>query len=304
METESKIKPAGRFAPSPTGRMHLGNIYTAVISWAAARACGLEWILRIEDIDRQRSRPEFASLIEDDLHWLGVHWDRKYVQSERFSVYQQYFDRLKEKGLLYPCTCRRADIMAGGAPHQSDGHVVYSGHCRPSHLPWHGTAPEEPHSWRIITDNREISFIDGIFGPQSFRLDAEVGDFIVKRSDGSWAYQLAVAVDDALMGVSQVVRGADLLLSAAQQNYIRSLLDLPNPDYIHLPLLCAPDGRRLSKRDESMAMDYLRSTSTPEQLIGRIAHAAHLTDTAEPLHLAALPALWLNRLGINPNSSL
>ncbi len=294
MDTEVQITGAGRFAPSPTGRMHLGNIYAAVLSWAAARADGLEWILRIEDIDRQRSKEEFVTLLEDDLHWLGLDWDRRYVQSERLDIYNQYFDTLLRMGLLYPCTCRRADLMAAGAPHQSDGHVVYSGRCRPEKLPWHGPEPAQPHSWRIVTDSREIRFDDGIYGPQAFRLDSQVGDFIVRRSDGSWAYQLAVAVDDALMGVTQVVRGADLLLSAAQQNYIRDLLGLPNPRYAHLPLLCAPDGRRLSKRDSSEAMDYLRKTSSPDRIIGRIAFAAGLIPAQEPLPLSALPALWKN----------
>lgn len=295
----------GRFAPSPSGRMHLGNIYAALMSWLAARASGGRWILRIEDLDPGRSRPEYARLIEDDLRWLGLHWDAgglddpQYVQSRRGEVYNRYFDMLRRRGLVYPCTCRRADILATQAPHQSDGRVIYPGTCRPSEIPCIPApeSPAGPHSWRLAVPDRVIEFEDAIAGVQKFNLARDCGDFIVRRSDGAWAYQLAVTVDDSLMGIDQVVRGQDLLLSAAQQIYLRTLLfpDLAQPQYMHLPLLCAPDGRRLSKRDSSMAMDALRRTHTPASLLGLVAAQAKIIPGPRKISLEELLDIYISR---------
>lgn len=288
----------GRFAPSPTGRMHLGNVFAALMSWLSARSRGGSWLLRIEDLDPQRSRPEYASLIEDDLHWLGLDWDEggsadvgpagPYHQSRRSEIYEQAFERLQATGLTYPCTCRRADIMATQAPHQSDGRVVYAGTCRPSSMPCHTPEPAQAHTVRIFVPDREIRFTDDVFGPQACNLAAECGDFVLRRADGAWAYQLAVVVDDALMGVNEVVRGCDLLLSGAQQLYLYSLLGFEPPRYAHVPLLCAPDGRRLSKRDASLSMEALRREFSPEQIIGRLAHIASLQPDASPRSAASL----------------
>lgn len=290
--------PKGRFAPSPTGRMHLGNVFTALLSWLSARSAGGTWVLRIEDLDPQRSKREWARLIEDDLHWLGLDWDEggldatgpagSYCQSERSAVYAEALDRLRATGLTYGCTCRRADILATQAPHQSDGRIVYSGHCRPASLPGFAPEPEAPHSLRLYVPDSEITFTDAVFGPQSCNLATHCGDFVLRRADGAWAYQLAVTVDDAAMGVTQVVRGCDLLLSTAQQLYLYRLLGLQPPGYAHVPLLCNAAGQRLSKRDSAMAMDALRSRHTPAEIIGRLAAAAGLLPHPEPCTPAQL----------------
>lgn len=284
----------GRFAPSPTGRMHLGNIASALLSWLSARAQGGAWLLRIEDLDPQRSKREYSRIIEDDLHWLGLDWDEggldgrgdagPYSQSCRGNIYARYLELINATGYTYPCRCTRAEIMATQAPHQSDGRIVYGGRCRPAVLPAIG-ADFDGASTRICVPDSIISFDDGLYGPQHFNLAREVGDFILRRADGAWAYQLAVVVDDALMGVSEVVRGSDLLLSAAQQIYLYRLLGLEPPRFAHVPLLCNAEGRRLSKRDGSLSMEHLRATMTAPQIIGRL--AALLGLLPEPAEITA-----------------
>ena len=279
---EQLIVGAGRFAPSPTGRMHLGNVYTAYISWLRARRRGAKWILRIEDLDPGRSRYEWARWIEDDLHWLGLDWDEggvdntgpsaPYCQSLRGEVYQAALDRLNATGLTYGCRCRRADIMATQAPHQSDGRIVYAGTCRPARMPRPvGDREIAPGlATRIMVPDRNITFVDDICGSTTVNLAEHCGDFVLRRADGAWAYQLAVVVDDALMGVGEVVRGDDLLLSTAQQLYLYELLGYAPPRYAHVPLVRNAEGVRLSKRDKSMSMEYLREHYTAEQVIEMI----------------------------------
>lgn len=299
---EKRVK--GRFAPSPTGRMHIGNICAALLSWHSAKSRGGDWLLRIEDLDPQRSRREYAEQIEDDLHRLGLDWDEGglasgYVQSERGDFYEEALAKLKDSGLVYPCVCTRADIMATQAPHQSDGRIVYSGNCRPSgwgemkngimmggrEIPMDFSSKKG--SWRVMVPDRKISFIDRIAGPQSFNPALECGDFIVRRKDGAWAYQLAVVVDDALMGVTEVVRGEDLLLSTAQQIYLYEVLFLSDgfrlPEYAHFPLIRNEQGERLSKRDKSCSLEYLFAHHTPQEIIGRAAYLTGLRPTAEPI---------------------
>lgn len=277
----------GRFAPSPTGRMHLGNIFAAMMSWLDTRSAGGKWVLRIEDLDPQRSRLEYARLIEDDLHWLGLDWDEggldadgpcgPYVQSRRGEIYQTYLGRLEATGLTYPCTCTRADLMATSAPHQSDGRIVYGGRCRPSVMPCHDTPPcMRPHATRLWVPSHEIAFDDLVYGPGKVNLADHCGDFVLRRADGAWSYQLAVVVDDALMGITRIVRGNDLLLSAAQQNYLYRLLGFPVPEYAHVPLLCNSQGRRLSKRDSSLSMEQLRLSHSPAEILGHLAFLAGL----------------------------
>lgn len=282
----------GRFAPSPTGRMHLGNIYTALLSWLSAKRKGGTWLLRIEDLDPQRSKPEFARLIEDDLAWLGLEWDeggyddRHYCQSCRGDIYEEYFRRLRAAGLTYGCRCRRADIMATQAPHQSDGRIVYAGTCRPGTKPPFSADEEcQGVATRLFVPDRVISFTDGVCGAQSINLTDYCGDFVLRRADGAWAYQLAVVVDDALMGVTEVLRGDDLLLSTAQQLYLYELLGFEAPAFIHVPLLRNEEGRRLSKRDRSMSIEELRRRYTPEEITGMAAYRAGLT--AEPKAISA-----------------
>ncbi len=273
----------GRFAPSPTGRMHLGNVFSALLSWLSAKSKGGEWLLRIEDIDPGRSRQEYADLLMKDLEWLGLTWDGTPVyQSRRSDIYNHYFELMHSKGLIYPCYCTRADIMATQAPHESDGRVVYRGTCRPkTGMTLHH--PEgEAAAMRLIVPDHDITFSDGHYGKSTVNLSTQVGDFIVRRKDGAWAYQLAVVVDDALMGVTEVVRGRDLLLSVAQQMYVADVLELASPQFIHLPLLCNTAGQRLSKRDKSLDMGCLREAYTAEEIIGRLAHLAGLRNTPAP----------------------
>lgn len=287
---------AGRFAPSPSGRMHLGNIFAALLSWLSAKRRGGRWILRIEDLDPQRSRPEYALLIEEDLFWLGLEFDEggmenkgsygPYLQSQRHEHYENVLKRLDEMKVLYRCMCTRSDIMATQAPHRSDGRVIYSGKCRPSQTPpFTSVLSTDFHRYssiRLYVPDQDIRFIDNVCGAQCVNLATECGDFVVRRADGAWAYQLAVVADDAAMGVTEVVRGNDLLLSAAQQIYLFGLLGLPAPSYSHIPLLCNRDGQRLSKRDASLSMESLRKKYTPDQLIGLLAYYAGILTEPEP----------------------
>ena len=268
----------GRFAPSPTGRMHLGNVFCALLSWLSAKSKGGEWVLRIEDLDPQRSRREYALQLMEDLQWLGLPWDGEPVwQSQRGHIYEEYLHLLTEMGLTYPCYCTRADIMATQAPHETDGRVVYKGTCRPKYTdaarsvptpsgednsfnvqrstltsllsPPAGGVPRSgeggdspftatpstfniqpsplsahPTTTRLIVPDCIIPFTDGHYGQHDINLAEHCGDYIIRRKDGAWAYQLAVVVDDALMGVTEIVRGRDLLLSSPQQIHLRELL--------------------------------------------------------------------------------
>ena len=385
----------GRFAPSPTGRMHLGNVFCALLSWLSAKSKGGEWVLRIEDLDPQRSRREYALQLMDDLQWLGLPWDGEPVwQSQRGHIYEEYLHLLTEMGLTYPCFCTRADIMATQAPHETDGRVVYKGTCRPKYTdaarsvptpsgednsfnvqrstltsllspPETGGVPRSgegvdspftanpstfniqpspltvtPATTRLIVPDRIIPFTDGHYGQHDINLAEHCGDYIIRRKDGAWAYQLAVVVDDALMGVTEIVRGRDLLLSSPQQIHLRNLLFQstddrvqmtdgllkrktitdaarsvptatsltpqtvplrqgdersggggltahPSPltvNFFHHPLLCNAEGQRLCKRDKSMDLGYLRDKgTTPQEIIGLLAHLAGMTNSPAPI---------------------
>lgn len=295
----------GRFAPSPTGRMHLGNVFAALISWLSARKEGGKWILRIEDLDPQRSRIDHARLIEDDLAWLGLDWDEggvdgkgpngPYCQSMRGEIYKEALEKLQATGLTYPCFCTRADIMATQAPHESDGRVVYAGTCRPSRLGGsfdEATVDRPERAIRLFVPDKDMTFTDKLYGSQTVNLAAHCGDFVLRRADGAWAYQLAVVVDDALMGVTEVVRGSDLLLSSAQQIYLYDLLGYPAPQFAHVPLLCNEKGIRLSKRDSSLSMEELRKEYTPSHLIGQLAYIAGILPEPFPISARGLLPLF------------
>ncbi len=284
-------RPVGRFAPSPTGRMHLGNVFSALLSWLSAKSRGGSWLLRIEDIDTGRSRRDYALQLMDDLQWLGLAWDGEPLwQSQRSHVYEHYFSLLQQQGCIYPCYCTRADLLAAQAPHESDGRVVYPGTCRPRTLAIPGAAvpgasasvPSRPAAMRLMVPDEVVAFTDGHYGQQQVNLARQVGDFIVRRKDGGWAYQLAVVVDDALSGVTEVVRGRDLLLSSPQQMYVARLLGFPPQHFIHFPLLVNSDGQRLSKRDRSLDMACLREQYTARDIIGMLAHLAGLTPQPQP----------------------
>lgn len=278
----------GRFAPSPTGRMHLGNVFSALLSWLSARAQGGTWLLRIEDIDPQRSRHEYADMLMDDLQWLGLEWDGKPCwQSQRGDIYARYLQQLTDAGLIYPCYCTRGDILATQAPHESDGRVVYKGTCR--NLPPEARKGPAALRMKVPDEGRGIvTFTDGHYGTHTVDLTTQCGDFIVRRKDGAWAYQLAVVVDDALMGINEVVRGRDLLLSSPQQIYLAQQLGFTPPRFTHLPLLCNTAGQRLSKRDKSLDMGCLRQRFTPNQIIGLLAHAAGLQSTPDAVSAQSL----------------
>ena len=279
----------GRFAPSPSGRMHLGNLFSALLAWLSARSAGGRMLLRIEDLDPDRCRREFALQLMDDLRWLGLDWDGTPVwQSERTALYADAFSRLEGRGLLYPCFCTRAQRLAASAPHRGDGQETG---CRCKCLTETeraALARTRRPAWRLTVPGREISFTDGLQGPYSENLLRDCGDFILRRSDGVYAYQLAVVVDDGLSGVTEVVRGSDLLSSTPRQRYLQELLGFPAPRYAHVPLLLSPGGRRLSKRDGDLDMGALRARFSPEELTGRLARLAGLQETNAPVSPRAL----------------
>lgn len=297
METLESTGPVvGRFAPSPSGRMHLGNVFSSLVAWASARSQGGRVVLRIEDLDPRTQSGPWTKLLMEDLQWLGLDWDEgPYYQHERGDLYQAAYDKLVDAGLTYPCFCTRAQLHAASAPHASDGTPVYAGSCR--NLSAEEVAARmatRPPATRLAVPAASdpagtVGFSDRAYGPQSQTLATECGDFLIRRSDGVFAYQLAVVVDDASMGVTEVVRGNDLLSSTPRQIYLQDLLGLPHPCYAHVPLLMAPDGHRLSKRNKDLAMDGLRERfGTPEKLLGWLAGRTGLAPTTEPRTAAQL----------------
>ena len=273
-------QPVGRFAPTPSGRMHLGNVFAALIAWLSVRSRGGQMVLRMEDLDTQRTSGEFAQILRDDLRWLGLDWDAETApQSQRSGVYDRYFEKMMDEGLLYPCYCTRSQLHSVNAPHLSDGTYVYPGTCRNLQNPPAGRKP----AWRVVVPDKIWSFTDRVQGDYSLNLCTDCGDMVVRRADGVYVYQLAVTVDDGEAGVTEVVRGMDLLSSAPRQMYLQELLGFSHPEYGHVPMLLAPDGRRLSKRDKDLDLGELRKRMMPEQLIGNLAFAAGLTDKYQPV---------------------
>lgn len=280
---ELKKPPVGRFAPTPSGRMHLGNVFAALIAWLAVRSKGGTMLLRMEDLDTQRTKPEYAERIRQDLAWLGLDYDRETLpQSKRTDTYIRYFELLREKGLLYPCYCTRSQLHSVNAPHLSDGTYVYPGTCRDLTEAQQAAFGRKP-AWRIRVPDRQWYVDDKIQGSYTENLLSDCGDFVVRRADDAFVYQLAVTVDDGESGVTQVVRGVDLLSSAPRQMYLQELFGFSHPEYAHVPLLMAGDGRRLSKRDRDMDLSYLRQHFSAPQIVGILAHEAGLIDRAEPV---------------------
>ena len=278
---QQQATPVGRFAPTPSGRMHLGNVFAALIAWLSVRSRGGTMVLRMEDLDTQRTSGEYARVLREDLQWLGLDWDTEtQPQSLRSDIYQTYFEKLEAMGLLYPCYCTRSQLHSVNAPHLSDGTYVYPGTCRnltPAQRDAFGRKP----AWRIRVPDREWTVTDLLQGTYRENLSTDCGDFVVRRADGLFVYQLAVTVDDGLSGVTEVVRGVDLLSSAPRQMYLQSLLGFPHPAYGHIPLLTAPDGRRLSKRDRDLDLGYLREHCSPGRILGVLAYAGGLIDKPE-----------------------
>ena len=276
----------GRFAPTPSGRMHLGNVFSALMAWASVRSQNGSLILRIEDLDIRAHNPQYTSLLLDDLQWLGLTWDKgPYYQSKRTELYQEALSDLRQQGLLYPCFCSRADLHAAQAPHASDGTYVYARTCRNlSQSEREELSVHKIPATRMQVPNKIYTFEDRVYGSTSQNLAESCGDFIVQRADGVFAYQLAVVVDDADMGITEVVRGSDLLSSTPRQLYLQDVLGLSHLTYAHLPLLVAPDGRRLSKRNHDLDLGVLRSQGkTPEEILGFLAYCVGLTEENEPL---------------------
>ncbi|MEF3302034.1 tRNA glutamyl-Q(34) synthetase GluQRS [Paenibacillus sp. GYB003] len=285
----------GRFAPTPSGRLHIGNARTALIAWLHTRAAGGRFVLRMEDIDKPRSRPEFAEQIVADLRWLGLDWDEgpdvggphgPYEQSKRESLYEQTLQRLEQSGLLYPCYCSRAELAAiASAPHGLDAEgPAYPGTCRrlaPAERA--ARAAVKTPSLRFAMPDRAIAFDDMAAGRQNAPAGTG-GDFVVKRADGIYGYQLAVVADDAAMGITDVVRGADLLDSTPRQIALYEALGLPVPRFGHVPLLLGPDGRRLAKRDDAIMVASMRAAGVqPEKVVGWLAYWSGLIAQPEPV---------------------
>ena len=282
-------QPVGRFAPSPSGYMHLGNILSMLLAWLDCRASGGRVIFRMEDLDPDRSRPEYVRAMADDLRWLGLDWDEgwpdpAYCQSGRSDIYADAFHTLARQGLVYPCYCSRAQRLAASAPHPGENHRDDG--CRCAHL----TAAERTAlesdgrrpAWKMRVPDETLTVIDAHFGPVTQNLARDVGDFIIRRRDGVYAYQLAVTVDDMLMGVNRVVRGRDLLSSSPRQAWLTRMLGGTPPMYCHAPLIVSETGK-LSKRLGSLSTQVLRRACTPEDLVGRLAHLAGLLPAPEPI---------------------
>ncbi|OXS61943.1 tRNA glutamyl-Q(34) synthetase GluQRS [Cohnella sp. CIP 111063] len=294
----------GRFAPTPSGLLHIGNAFAALSAWLQMRQCGGTIALRMEDIDKARSRASFAEQILDDLQWLGLDWDEgpregglhaPYVQSAREPLYEEALERLQEAGRLYPCYCSRSDLATlASAPHglASEG-AAYPGFCRAltDEERMAKGALKSP-SQRFVMPAGAIDFSDGWMGPQSFDGSA-LGDFVVKRADGMFSYQLAVVVDDAAMGITDVLRGADLLDSTPRQLALYDVLGLRAPGFSHIPLLADETGARLSKRDKSLTLASLRENgAAPERLLGLLAAMAGWIDRPEPVGVRELIPLF------------
>ena len=279
------VTPVGRFAPTPSGRMHLGNVFAALIAWLSVRSRNGEMVLRMEDLDIQRTSMEFAETLRKDLAWLGLDYDREQVpQSLRSKAYDGYFEILRDKGLLYPCYCTRSQLHGVNAPHLSDGTYVYPGTCRNLKDPPKNKIP----SWRVMVPDKLWTVDDKVQGHYELNLATECGDMVVRRADGVYVYQLAVTVDDGEAGVTEVVRGMDLLSSAPRQMYLQELFGFAHPEYGHVPMLMAEDGRRLSKRDRDLDLGELQKRIKPEQLIGSLAHASGLIDVPQRISAAEL----------------
>ena len=295
-----------RYAPSPTGALHLGNARTALLAWLDCRSLGGIFLLRMEDLDPQRSLPAAAEGIVEDLRWLGLDWDEgpdaggpvgPYVQAERRDLYQQAIERLWSEGRSFDCTCSRAEVArAAQAPHAGEEGPRYPGTCRL------GSAHRErPASVRLRVEPGTVTFDDLVQGPRSFDVHAEVGDFVIRRADGVAAYQLAVAGDDALMGITRVVRGDDLLSSTSRQLLVFEALGLQPPRFGHVPLMVDPSGHRLAKRGGALSLRALRAAGVPpERIIGFLARTAGVGDGSACTASELIRAFRLERISREP----
>lgn len=295
--------PRGRYAPSPTGPIHVGNARTALAAWLSVRSRGGAFVWRLEDLDTPRAVPGMAEAQRADLAWLGLDWDEgpdvegpyaPYAQSQRTAFYEEALDRLAAAGRLFPCRRSRKDLQAlASAPHGAQAGAPYPAAFRPRSLDpgWYGTLrTERPEAaLRFRVDERPVAWTDRVYGPRVERVDETVGDFVLKRRDGLYAYQLAVVVDDLAMAVDDVVRGADLLESTARQIQLLAALGGAPPAYAHVPLVVSPAGGKLSKRDRGLALGALRAAGIgPQALTGWLAWSLGLLERPEPCRPAEL----------------
>ncbi len=292
-----RTKDVGRFAPSPTGPLHLGNVRTALLAWLDARACGGTFIYRVEDIDTPRVVAGSAQEQLDGLRWLGLDWDHgpdvggphaPYVQSQRFSRYAHALETLMENGRAFACTCSRKDLQRmASAPHAGEEGPAYPGTCRGRYASLEDAqrAAGRLAAVRFKVDAGVVSFVDRVVGRVSQDVVAQVGDVVVRRADGVWAYQLAVVVDDLAMGVTSVVRAVDLLDSTPRQLALMRALGGAPPEFAHVPLLNGPDGTRLQKREPRHTLAGLREAGVqPNAVVGWLAHSAGVRPTPAPVH--------------------
>ena len=303
----------GRFAPTPSGRLHLGNLLCCLLAYLSARSRGGRFLLRIEDLDVPRCPKRLSDQCIEDLRFLGFNWDEEPLyQSQRTAVYQRYLDELQSLGLVYPCFCTRAQLHAAIAPNLGDREPVYSRAC--ANLTAEEIAERQKTrspAMRMRVPDEIFSFVDGHFGPVSENLAQDCGDYIIRRSDGLFGYQLAVVIDDALSGVSEIVRGRDILFSTPRQMHLQKTLGFSSPDYYHIPLLMDAHGRRLAKRDKDLDLTALSKAMTPEQILGMLAYSAGIIPENRPASLDELTKAfdWKNvrrddiRLAYDPQAA-
>jgi len=292
----------GRLAPSPTGALHLGNVRTFMVAWLRARAANGKLVFRMEDLDHPRDKPGAAAQTVEELRWLGFDWDEQYVQSERRAVYRAALDALKNAGLVYPCVCSRKDVEAAqSAPHEGE-QLFYPGTCRGRFEDWEEAAKVRPPCWRFrVDDGTRVGFTDVFAGHYEQDVSRVLGDFPLARDEDGAGYTLAAVVDDAAMGITEVVRGDDLLPATPAQILLQRALGLPTPGYCHVPLAVGPDGRRLAKRHGDTRVSAFRAAGwSPERIVGCIAASCGMGNGAPCSLRDLLPVFSLDVIPHSP----
>ncbi len=292
----------GRFAPTPSGNMHVGNALCYLLAWLSARSQGGGVVLRFEDTDLLRMRPGAVEQTFSDLLWLGLDWEEgpapderggEYFQSCRTEIYNKYFDELRARGMVYPCFCSRRDVRLVSAPHESDRAAVYPGSCRDlSPREVEERMKQRAPAWRLRLGDETVGFRDALRGEFSCEILREYGDFPIRRADGVYCYQFTTALDDALMGVSEIVRSRDLLASAPWQILVQRLFGREPGVYVHIPMLLDEEGKRMAKRDFSLSLREIRRRYTAEETLGALAFLAGLIEEPAPCRIGELVPLF------------